>query len=562
MLRRWLPAIVAAVAVTMLLASSAGDALELPVRDFVLRALPTRAPLATVVVAIDEPSLRALGPWPWPRARLTALVEKIAASGAKVVVLDVLLTEAREGDAQLAAAAHRVPTIAVSVLSDRDEWLLPSPALRDAVIAAHGNFELDHDGILRRLSATKQSHDRSLTAVSLEAASLVKQIRIPVGQTIAPAFRAPPRTIPRVSALAVLRGEAANALRGKIVFIGPTALALGDRVLTPTSGRTPDPGVIVHASATESILRGDILTSMTPLSAGLCAGVLVLTLLRAAPLGRVLAAGMLLLGLADLHRSHETTPFVTLILTVALTEIARAMVHLRRSREALAGFESRRAEEAEAKRVLAHELKTPLASMRNLSQLLARFELSEAERGRVATLLESEAGKLQSMVTALLDLERISVRDFETSTAVIDLNDVVAARIRFLQASTPRPLTLTTGAALPVRADAALLERVIDNLVGNALKYTEDGVTIRVHRNGTRALLDVEDRGPGIAAADREKIFTRFVRGASAAGTEGLGLGLSLVAEIARWHRGDVQVDNAPDGGALFRVMLPIAGGS
>jgi signal transduction histidine kinase len=104
-----------------------------------------------------------------------------------------------------------------------------------------------------------------------------------------------------------------------------------------------------------------------------------------------------------------------------------------------------------------------------------------------------------------------------------------------------------------------LLERLIDNLLGNAMKYTPSDapIDVRVRETGGEAMLEVADRGPGIADADRERIFERFYRGASAEGTEGLGLGLAFVAEIARWHGGAVRVENRPGGGALFRVTLP-----
>jgi signal transduction histidine kinase len=72
-------------------------------------------------------------------------------------------------------------------------------------------------------------------------------------------------------------------------------------------------------------------------------------------------------------------------------------------------------------------------------------------------------------------------------------------------------------------------------------------------------MLEVEDRGPGISDAEREKIFARFVRGTTAAGTNGLGLGLSLVSEIAKWHGGAASVDAVQGGGSRFRITLPLA---
>jgi signal transduction histidine kinase len=179
----------------------------------------------------------------------------------------------------------------------------------------------------------------------------------------------------------------------------------------------------------------------------------------------------------------------------------------------------------------------------------------------VTTLLESEAGKLQSLVQEMLDLERLALRDFHSTSSVIDLGVIWTKRIEFLRASTDRALSVSAAPSVLVRADAALIERVIDNLVGNALKYTEHDVDVRVAKYDGAAMIEVEDHGAGIAPADRARVFERFVRGATAAGTHGLGLGLPMVAEIARWHHGDVALEEAVSGGALFRVTLPTSGG-
>ncbi|MEA2337149.1 MAG: hypothetical protein QOE82_1156, partial [Thermoanaerobaculia bacterium] len=419
-------------------------------------------------------------------------------------------------------------------------------------------------GILRRLSATKQSRDRSLTALSVEAASLVTGAPIPVGRSIAPAFRTRPRAIPAISAVDLLRNAAlAKNLRGKLVFVGPTALALGDRVLTPTAGgRQQDPGVTVHAAAAESIIRGDVIRELPPIVAGLFAAIGIATILLMKR--RRIAASIVILAIVAggvaLLANGTAIPFVTLVgaaaIAIGALETKIIVAALRSSEER---YIDHRERDAESKRVLAHELKTPLASMRSLTQLMDGFDLSDAERKRVTTLLQQEAGKLETMVGTLLDLERLPLRDFASTSTIIDLGELAAARVDFLRASTDRTLFVSADRDVFVRADAPLLERVVDNLVGNALKYTSAAVTVRVVRRGNDAVLEVEDRGPGISETEREKIFARFVRGTTAAGTNGLGLGLSLVAEIAKWHGGAASLDNVPGGGSRFRINLPLA---
>jgi signal transduction histidine kinase len=556
-------AIAAGVAVTLILAFDVADPLELPARDLILRRLPEHAAQQTVIVAIDEQSLREAGAWPWDRSKLATIVDRAADAGARGVILDILLAEPRGGDEQLAKAAKRLPVLAVAVVAEQGRWLLPQSPLSESVTAAHGNFEVDHDGILRRLSATKQSGDRSLTALSVEAASLVTGAPIPVGRSIAPAFRTPPRAIPTISAADLLRDPAlAKRLRGKLVFIGPTALALGDRVLTPTTRRhQPDPGVTVHAAATESIIRGDVITELPPIAAGVFAaiGVAAILMTRRRRIAATIVILAIVAGGIALLANGIAIPFITLIASAA---IAAGVLESRIIIAALRSSEERyidhRERDAESKRVLAHELKTPLASMRSLTQLMNDFDLSEAERSRVTSLLQHEAGKLETMVGTLLDLERLPLRDFATSSSVIDLGDLAAARVDFLRAGTDRTLFVSADRDVFVRADTALLERVIDNLIGNALKYTSGAVTVRVARRNNDAILEVEDRGPGISEMEREKIFARFVRGTTAAGANGLGLGLSLVSEIAKWHGGAASLDSV-QGGSRFRITLPLA---
>jgi signal transduction histidine kinase len=120
-------------------------------------------------------------------------------------------------------------------------------------------------------------------------------------------------------------------------------------------------------------------------------------------------------------------------------------------------------------------------------------------------------------------------------------------------------LTVSNAPGVLIRADAALIDRVVDNLVGNAMKYTSSPIAVTVRRRGAEGVLEVEDRGSGIDEAERARIFDRFFRGSAAAGTEGLGLGLSLVAEVARWHGGSASVHSATESGSLFRVAFPLA---
>jgi signal transduction histidine kinase len=117
----------------------------------------------------------------------------------------------------------------------------------------------------------------------------------------------------------------------------------------------------------------------------------------------------------------------------------------------------------------------------------------------------------------------------------------------------------TTGATL---LDAGLIDRLLWNLVDNAIRFAPPGghVEVSTNRRGEELVLEVADDGPGVPAVDRERIFERFFRGdaaRTATGSEGTGLGLSISRAIVLAHRGSITVTTSERGGALFRVRLP-----
>jgi signal transduction histidine kinase len=211
--------------------------------------------------------------------------------------------------------------------------------------------------------------------------------------------------------------------------------------------------------------------------------------------------------------------------------------------------------------VLVHELKTPLSAMDSLSQLLTEFELTSSERHRVALLIGDETRKLQEMITRLLEIERIVLRDQIEPLAVLDFKELTTSRAQFLSRGLGRTVNVSCDRHSIVRGDPALLERVLDNLLGNAAKYSAAGmpIDVAVRRDSGAVILEVMDRGPGILPEERARIFGSFERGTAAAGTEGFGLGLALVTEAVRWHGGGVDVEDRAGGGSVFRVRLPIA---
>jgi signal transduction histidine kinase len=465
-------------------------------------------------------------------------------------------------------------------------------------------IELDRDGVMRRISMTKQAGAMSLPALSIAmAAAMRDDVVVTPGRVLEPGFRARTVKVPVVSATSLLAGGANEALRGRAVFIGLTALALGDRAVTPTTiaGR-PDAGVVVHAAATEALVAGDLVRRMPPAASGLLGAVLVWVALSLRPrkLSRRVAADIamlvapLLAGVVLVLAAKFVLPVFALALAagaaVGVTEtlavwrlqlggsaaVARIASGLGDDRlandaglverldELAALVDRRRRSEVESRRVLAHELKTPLASVRGLTQLLAGYRLGEEESKRVVSLIEKETDKLQAMVGSLLEIEKLALREFDSTSSIVDLSALARDRAELLRAGVAPALVVTIAPGVLVRGDGALLERAIDNLVGNAVKYAPAGarVALRVEASGGDALLEVEDEGPGIAEAERAAVFERFKRGSSAGETEGLGLGLALVAEVAKWHRGTIGVRPGTKVGSIFRLTLPLVKGT
>lgn len=271
---------------------------DLPVGDLLLRLRavvgapdPTDAPVAAVV--LDDASLDAVGPLPWPRERLAVLVDAIHARGGRGVALDLVLNEPGDptGDDALARSLDRGPAVLAAALRRGGGWLLPTRRFGGAHRAAHAEAEVGPDGVVRTILATKQRLDLALPALSLAAARLARpELPVTPGAELHPDFRLPPARVPRVSALELLSlspvgesPERPELLSGRVVFVGTTATAASDQFLVPTGG-APASGVLIHAAAAASLLAGGTVVPPHP--------------------ALLLAACLLLAGLAQLGRGH------------------------------------------------------------------------------------------------------------------------------------------------------------------------------------------------------------------------------------------------------------------
>jgi two-component system, OmpR family, sensor histidine kinase MprB len=230
----------------------------------------------------------------------------------------------------------------------------------------------------------------------------------------------------------------------------------------------------------------------------------------------------------------------------------------------LAGLEGARAQQRELVENAGHELRTPLATLRNDLGLLVSAEqhperpLAPADRERVLRDLEAEAEALSALVEEVVDLARGEVEPeplLETDLrAVIDRAVDRAVRADRKVAATVR------GARVEAAVRPVALERALTNLVRNAVQVSPEGGTVEIELADEAgwATLRVLDRGPGIGEADLPRVFARFYRGEGSRERHGSGLGLAIVAQVAELHGGRVEADNRPGGGAVFTLRLPV----
>ncbi len=200
-----------------------------------------------------------------------------------------------------------------------------------------------------------------------------------------------------------------------------------------------------------------------------------------------------------------------------------------------------------------HELRTPIATLRaNFEVLADPGALGPGERAEVLVDVRDELESITALVGELVELARgeeldVAPRDFRLDEVVQDAVDRAARRAPDLLFRTQLEPTVVTG--VPER-----VERAVANLLDNARKWSPAGeaVDVAVHDG----VVEVRDRGPGIAEEDLPLVFNRFYRSAKARGMPGAGLGLAIVKQIADAHDGRVTVDAAPGGGAVLRLQL------
>ena len=210
---------------------------------------------------------------------------------------------------------------------------------------------------------------------------------------------------------------------------------------------------------------------------------------------------------------------------------------------------------------VSHDLRTPLASILGLAITLERGDvrLSEEDTRHLAGRIEHNARRLERLVTNLLDLDRLARGVLSPTFEPTDVGELVRRTVGEAD-PTVRDQVEVSVAPVVVPVDPPKVERIVENLLVNAVKHTPRGTRIHVSvlGSGDGATILVEDEGRGVPEELRERIFEEFLRGEDASeASPGVGVGLSLVRRFAEMHHGRAWVEERTGGGASFRVFLP-----
>jgi signal transduction histidine kinase len=215
---------------------------------------------------------------------------------------------------------------------------------------------------------------------------------------------------------------------------------------------------------------------------------------------------------------------------------------------------------------VSHEFRTPLTSIRQLAEMLARGRMAnEPQKQRAYELMLGESDRLRRLVESLLDFGRMQAREYKFRSESIEAAPWARSVAEEFEETVRNQgyVVEVDGLAggVRIRGDREALGGALWNLLDNAVKYSpeEKQVRVAVSSSNGKVEVSVRDRGAGIAKEDLKRVFARFYRGVNAKkqGTRGTGIGLAMVKEIVEAHGGTLRVESEPGRGSEFTIVLP-----
>ncbi len=256
---------------------------------------------------------------------------------------------------------------------------------------------------------------------------------------------------------------------------------------------------------------------------------------------------------ANLIRTFANSVALAIERTVFAKEsqTARLQVESERMRNSLLGSVS-------------HDLRTPLTAISGAASLLINDgNLDGEKRHDLAQTIFDEADRLNRHIRDLLDMTKLD-SGVEPNLEWQSLEELIGSAVsRTKLLLVGRLVQVEVDPQIPLlRLDGVLIEKVLVNLLENASNHTVNGteIEVRAWEEGGMAIVEVADHGPGIPVEEQNRIFNKFYRPAGSAGDTGYGMGLAICQTIVQLHRGSISVTNRPEGGAVFRIELPLSG--
>jgi signal transduction histidine kinase len=327
----------------------------------------------------------------------------------------------------------------------------------------------------------------------------------------------------------------------------------GEYLAVATGAGTPlGPRTVVVVRSTEAVTEataavGALLAVGLPLLLAVVAATTWILVGRALAPVEAIRAEVDAISAADLHRRVPDPPADD-----EIGRLARTMNRMLGRLEQAQGRQRRLVADA------SHELRSPVAAIRQHAEV-ALAHPGRTTTGELAATVLAEDLRLQRLAEDLLLLTRADEHSLAVRRRPVDLDDLVFEEARRLREATRLRVDTSAVSAGRVHGDPAGLRRVLRNLGDNAARHAGGRLAFSVAERDGMVLLEVDDDGPGIPEADRERVFERFVRldDARARDDGGSGLGLAIVAELVAAHGGTVAVAASPLGGARVEVALP-----
>ena len=210
---------------------------------------------------------------------------------------------------------------------------------------------------------------------------------------------------------------------------------------------------------------------------------------------------------------------------------------------------------------VSHELKTPLAVIRNYSKLLQSDTITEEQRLEYAQGIDRATQRMTSLITNILKMNKLENQQISPKVQEYDLTEQVAECMLAFDDALERKhidLQCEMDDRILVTADPELLTLVWNNLLSNAVKFTPEGgsITVSVKPDDENAVVSVRDTGCGITKDTAKHIFDKFYQGDTSHATEGNGLGLALVKRVIDLTGGEISVSSTPGEGSTFTVKI------